>query len=1113
MSSGNTIDNDNKLIARLIGTKFDAMLALHNRLPELVRLSDFLTKLMTIYDNLGGIAAVEAALPELTALGGSVDTLVELHSLLEANLTAIQNAAQNAQDAKLAADIAKSFANFKGNFISGVTSALVGESYKYNNQFWLTLNNTTETPNISSTNWIISPATDSTSISYGSTSVKLALDALYTKNTNQDLNITNTVNSINLLKNSSLLPPVFTFTAGGLLTNKYQLVKDETTKSNFYYIGVHDFTEGSLEVAPETNPVGNPDWLSLSVFLHSMFNDVNDEGAHIAAAIKYKTSTVHSALEFISTDINELTNEIGDVSLSVNNIESVSSVNAENISSLQMQNTIQDSRIRAVEAGQGSGVIGYSTQTELFANLNFDDGYVGYVLNDTIATNNGTYRKSGASGTGSWIQSRQDLASQAYQLSSSNDSDLKFLRGAPTLSESESLFASMTLKAADILTIHFRTAQGTTAEIAGEYEMTGVKRSVKFSVPAITIETTLGAAVSYIDVLETPVGQYFNCHITIQTAVNCILTVGLYGYNEAYQLDILQDAVSHEFVAGQPKTINMRGAKSQADTSRVEAIFRVVDPSSITAISGSSLLVSAPWVYRGEPKVNNTSVRDFIAINDDSENRDIQTSFNNMFTDNILTGSPSIAASTLSTGWVESYRATPSYVHNTLFPAYSKMIELTVSDAGQPTRALWNIARSDINIVSLNITKSINVVSKIAASVDCRLKIFTYIFSSGGNFAKDEVFLDLVAGEVQNFSLESYLTADQITQMTSVGLYIHDVTSGTGTSVGDKIYLENINMFAEPSVKVLNLPIARGEIYQKPVDTWGDSITAEGAYQQVIASKLGVTVANYGIGSQFSQHIKDRFVAHYTANPSQLNNTMIIFMGTNNLLNTDSNGNGNDPLFTRLYAKSYKDQMLHDIKVMVDMIPHNRYLIVGGHVGSWALHTVEPWLSMDEADRFIQSTYQQNSLNIRHNTSALWGNLNIRVTSNFTKPALNGQLDIILNDVSFINANGNEGSFMVGTKDLYDTYRVDNVNGLTVTCTLTNDGGHFPVGHTMQAQYTLTATLGGDAVIDLRAYSDRDIWSYESENIPRSMTVDNIHPTANGYNLVGEILARRLIEL
>lgn len=285
MSSGSTIDNENKLIARMVGTKFDAMLALHNRLPELVRLSDFLTKLMGVYDNLGGVVAVEAALPELLELSGSVESLEELNDLLQANLVAIQNAAQNAQDAEQAANIAKAFANFKGNFIPGTTSALIGESYKYSNQFWLTVNNTIESPNSSSNNWVLAPGTDAVNISYGGSSVKIALDNLKTTNDNQDTDISNTVNSINALKNAVLLPPLFTFTEGGLLTNKYQLVRDVTTKSNFYYIGVHDFNVTPLEITAGLNPVDNSDWISLSIFLHNMLSDRNAAGAHDASAI------------------------------------------------------------------------------------------------------------------------------------------------------------------------------------------------------------------------------------------------------------------------------------------------------------------------------------------------------------------------------------------------------------------------------------------------------------------------------------------------------------------------------------------------------------------------------------------------------------------------------------------------------------------------------------------------------------------------------------------------------------------------------------------------------------------------------------------------------------
>lgn len=76
-----------------------------------------------------------------------------------------------------------------------------------------------------------------------------------------------------------------------------------------------------------------------------------------------------------------------------------------------------ESQINALELGQGSGVIGYATQAELFANLDFDEGSIGYVTNDVTPVNNGTYLKVGVSGSGSWVQSNDDIASQAYQKS------------------------------------------------------------------------------------------------------------------------------------------------------------------------------------------------------------------------------------------------------------------------------------------------------------------------------------------------------------------------------------------------------------------------------------------------------------------------------------------------------------------------------------------------------------------------------------------------------------------------------------------------------------------------------------------------------------------------
>ncbi|HEY1035536.1 MAG TPA: sialate O-acetylesterase [Pseudoxanthomonas sp.] len=62
-------------------------------------------------------------------------------------------------------------------------------------------------------------------------------------------------------------------------------------------------------------------------------------------------------------------------------------------------------RLVAVELAQTSGAIGYATKANMDADLAHDAGALALVTNDPTAENNGTYRKTGASGAGSWVPS------------------------------------------------------------------------------------------------------------------------------------------------------------------------------------------------------------------------------------------------------------------------------------------------------------------------------------------------------------------------------------------------------------------------------------------------------------------------------------------------------------------------------------------------------------------------------------------------------------------------------------------------------------------------------------------------------------------------------------
>lgn len=61
-----------------------------------------------------------------------------------------------------------------------------------------------------------------------------------------------------------------------------------------------------------------------------------------------------------------------------------------------------------VDGFSAGAVVGYATLAELNADLAKNAGTVGWVMNDPTSSNNGTYRKVGASGTGSWVQASTD---------------------------------------------------------------------------------------------------------------------------------------------------------------------------------------------------------------------------------------------------------------------------------------------------------------------------------------------------------------------------------------------------------------------------------------------------------------------------------------------------------------------------------------------------------------------------------------------------------------------------------------------------------------------------------------------------------------------------------
>lgn len=107
----------------------------------------------------------------------------------------------------------------------------------------------------------------------------------------------------------------------------------------------------------------------------------------------------------------------------VDNLKIITATTNDNIASLSTDVSNNSDAILVLQNSQDAAVVGFATQAQLFAALNYDEGTIAYVTNDTLPTNNGTYLKFGASGSGSWQQSSSDLASQAYQKATTNEAN------------------------------------------------------------------------------------------------------------------------------------------------------------------------------------------------------------------------------------------------------------------------------------------------------------------------------------------------------------------------------------------------------------------------------------------------------------------------------------------------------------------------------------------------------------------------------------------------------------------------------------------------------------------------------------------------------------------
>lgn len=352
---------------------------------------------------------------------------------------------------------------------------------------------------------------------------------------------------------------------------------------------------------------------------------------------------------------------------------------------------------------------------------------------------------------------------------------------------------------------------------------------------------------------------------------------------------------------------------------------------------------------------------------------------------------------------------------------------------------------------------------------------------------------------------------------------------------------------AGDSVKKVEIPIR--------VQTWGDSITDADKYQDEIANVLGINrnnVKNFGISSDFSMHVANRFKSYFTEKetsnvfignaikrpnsisevPSyddrmkELNNSFfVIWIGTNNLINYRKNKRSPEfttqssefmklcPQFNEkydvLYSKSYISMIFDDIRTMVSLIPHSNFIIIGGH----ASYTEDDKSQQDmiKLNNLLLKAYPRNYVDIE-TLLIINSEIEYSLTKSFVKPEIDGTVLITLDSLKNLNSNS---YLAIGTRDYYDLYKIVSLDSenIRVSAKLVSSNTGLNAGDTIYDSYNLVSDLGRDSVsIKTKVYNYNDILRYNYNENPWTIGMD-VHFTNEGYKLIGKLIADEILKI
>ncbi|WP_336092555.1 hypothetical protein [Leeuwenhoekiella sp. CH_XMU1409-2] len=298
-----------------------------------------------------------------------------------------------------------------------------------------------------------------------------------------------------------------------------------------------------------------------------------------------------------------------------------------------------------------------------------------------------------------------------------------------------------------------------------------------------------------------------------------------------------------------------------------------------------------------------------------------------------------------------------------------------------------------------------------------------------------------------------------------------------------------------PEVNAITTPVADvssgggGSSSLADIEIWSDSLGL--SWNTTLATLLGRNVFQNKFGGKKSYYIRDQFLSGLTPERTQ-----VFLLGRNNY--------------------SEQSYVLDDLKAMVSALGHQRFVIltvVNGGIFNYEITGNVGYGYITSINEAIKKAFPNNYIDIREGLIERYDFQNVKLTSSFTQPAIDANVQITVNDTTYFATENSSDASALPTRtgqmriihareDLNDGYEIVSIDSETqITIQLKENNSGIAPGATVQN------IIDDGSVKYLKLIQELDFYTKSVDTVMSSLRYDNVHWTQAGQDVVANLVA------